>query len=215
MTAIKKYIEFQEKYPKYFKQDKDLKIITDQRALQRFASEQACQLGLIYETPLFWIVVDLLESAEGRRYPYMRMIHKAESNGVVIIPQIDDKIVFLSQFRHGTRQIEIELPRGFAEIGLSAFDNAAKEISEEIGANAEKLTLLGTIMSDSGLTYGDVSILHCHIESIGKLENEEGIKDTLLLSKGDILNYIQTNKIRDSFSISAIMKWLIQDGEER
>lgn len=209
MNPIDAYLQFYNSNPDYFIQDDDIQIIGDKETLVQFAKERDCQLGLIYETKYFWVVVDLIENANHDRYPYMRVIHKVPSNGVVIIPCLGDKVVFLQQFRHGTRQLELELPRGFAEPGCSIFENAEKEILEEIGAYAKNIELLGSIISDSALTYGPVHILSCEISAIGKLENEEGIKDTLLLTKDEISEYIHSNKIRDSFSISAIMKWIL------
>lgn len=209
MSAITAYLQFYEKHPDYFKQDDDLYVVTSEEALRQYAAQHACQLGLIYETKYFWIVIDLLQNVAEERYPYMRMIHKERSNGVVIIPQYEGKIVFLNQFRHGSRQLELELPRGFAEKGLTVYENAAQEIAEEIGAKAENLQLLGKIMSDSGLTSSPVSILLCDISSIGQLEHDEGIKDVTLLSKDEVLEAIASDQIRDSFSICAMMKWTL------
>lgn len=208
MLAIEQYIQFSKKHPEYFNQDKDIHIVLNETVLTKFAKEQDCELGLIYETKYFWIVIDLIENATRERYPYMRMIHKEKSNGVVMIPRLGDKIVFLRQFRHGTRQLELELPRGFAEKGLSIYENAEQEIFEEIGAQAKNVELLGSIVSDSALTYGPVYILLCDISKIGKLEQDEGIKDTVLLTKDEIMDHISKNNIRDSFSISAMMKWM-------
>lgn len=208
MLAIEQYIQFSKKFPEYFNQDKDILIVLDEATLTKFAKEEGCELGLIYETKYFWIVIDLIENAAKERYPYMRMIHKEKSNGVVMIPCLGDKVVFLRQFRHGTRQLELELPRGFAEKGLSIYENAEQEIFEEIGARAKNIEILGSIVSDSALTYGPVQILLCDISKIGKLEHDEGIKDTVLLTKNEIIDHIAKDIIRDSFSISAMMKWM-------
>ncbi|MBD7986250.1 NUDIX hydrolase [Sporosarcina sp. Sa2YVA2] len=209
MNPINAYLQFCSNHPEYFTQDHDIRIIVNEETLVQFATERDCQLGLIYETKYFWVVIDLIENAQHHRYPYMRVIHKEPSNGVVIIPRLGDKVVFLRQFRHGTRQMELELPRGFAEAGCTVYENAEQEILEEIGASATNIELLGSMISDSALTYGPVHLLTCDISSIGKLENEEGIKDTLLLTKEEILEYIRDNTIRDGFSIAAIMKWIL------
>jgi|SRR5699024_342619 len=208
MSPIEQYVQFYKNHPEYFKQDNDIQIVLDEAILSTFSQEKDCELGLIYETKYFWVLIDLIENAEKHRYPYMRVIHKEKSNGVVIIPRLGEKIVFLRQFRHGTRQLELELPRGFAEEGCTVYENATLEISEEIGAHAENIELLGSIVSDSALTYAPVHILLCDISNIGKLEHDEGIKDTVLLTKDEVMDYISVNKIRDSFSICAMMKWI-------
>lgn len=207
MTSIEAYMQIYKEYPEYFKQDDDIQLILDEATLLKFSEEHNYELGLIYETNYFWVINDLVENSS-RRFPYMRVIHKVDSNGVVIIPRIGDKIVFLRQFRHGTRQLELELPRGFAEEGQTVYENAAREIFEEVGTQAKDIELLGSIISDSALTRGPVYILLCDIGNIGHLDQDEGIKGTVLLTVDDVMHYIQSNKIRDSFSICAMMKMI-------
>ncbi len=205
MTRIDEYLKLYEKYPALFQQDKNIKLILERPILEQYAN--TFEVGLIYESKYFWVINDLVEDSS-RRFPYMRVIHKASSNGVVVIPKLNNKIVFLRQFRHGTRQMEIELPRGFAEENQTIHENAAQEIYEEIGTQAKNIESLGSIISDSALTYSPVHIILCEIEQIGELQADEGIRDTILLTVDEALQYISTNKIRDSFSICAIMKIL-------
>lgn len=205
MKQIDDYLNLYKTLPDLFQPDQNIKLIVDRSTLEEYA--EIFNLGLIYESKYFWVINDLVENSS-RRFPYMRIIHKASSNGVVLIPKLDDKIVFLRQFRHGTRQLEIELPRGFAEEEQTIYENAAQEIYEEIGTQAKNIELLGSIVSDSALTYGPVHIALCEIEHIGELQADEGIRETILLTVDEAIQYISTNKIRDSFSICAIMKML-------
>lgn len=205
--SIEAYMQIYKKYPEYFKQDGDIQLVLEKATLLKYAEEYNYELGLLYENNYFWIINDLVENSS-RCFPYMRVIHKVESNGVVIIPRIGDKIVFLRQFRHGTRQLELELPRGFAEEGQTVYENAARELFEEVGTQAKNIELLGSIISDSALTYGPVYILSCDIERVGNLDQDEGIKDTVLLTESEAIDYIRTDNIRDSFSICAMMKMI-------
>lgn len=211
METIDNYLKLFEQRPALFNQDEHVKLILDRAILEEYA--KVFQLGLIYESKYFWVINDLVEEGS-RRFPYTRMIHKANSNGVVIIPKMGKDIVFLRQFRHGTRQIEIELPRGFAEENQTKEDNAAQEIFEEIGTQARHLQYLGEMISDSALTNGPVHIFLCEIETIGELQAEEGIQATQLLTLDEAIQWIQQNRIRDGFSICALMKLLAHQKED-
>jgi ADP-ribose pyrophosphatase len=214
MMEISRYIDFFNKYPEHFAYNENIEIIVDEAQLKEYADENKCKLGMVYENAYFFLIVDLIKNKQGHRYTYARIINRNKYNGVVIIPLLKDKIVFLKQFRHGTRNYEIELPRGFSEHEKTPEENAKIEIFEELGAVPKKINYLGEVVSDSGLTGGLVHIFTCEIDSIGKLASGEGIKDTVQLSLQDVMEHVQNNRIRDCFSLSAIYKLMISNNSE-
>lgn len=209
MDKIKKYFDYIEMFPKFFLPSHSLKIITDKKEIEEYALNNDTDMGVIHENKYFAIIVDLLETDSGTRYASARIINRNGYNGVVIIPIYNEKIVLLQQFRHGTRKLEIELPRGFSEPGLSPEKNAIKEIFEEIGGKVSKIESCGSIISDSGLTGGQVHVFICNIDSIRILSGEEGIEGYKLLSVEEIEELIYKGIIRDAFTISAISKFKI------
>ncbi len=213
MIEIVEYMRFYKHYPQYFNYNENINIIVDEVELKVYGLNEKCKLGIVYENQYFWIVVDLVENAQGKRYPYTRIINKNEYNGVVIIPKLNDRIVFLKQFRHGTREFEYELPRGFSEKESTIFENAERETFEELGVVPKNIEYLGNIVSDSGLSGGVVHIFVCEIDKIVELAVDEGIKDTIHLTLDEVLALINENKIRDSFSISAVCKLMLKKGQ--
>lgn len=209
MTEITRYMELIKKSPELFGKNENLKIIVDETQLRDFVEKENSKLGVIFENEYFWLVVDLIEDTNGRLYPYARIINLNRYNGVVVIPILDNKIVFLRQFRHGTRELEIELPRGFSESSKTAKENAEIEIYEELGVKARNIKYLGNIINDSGLSGGLVHIFLCEIKEIGVLAVNEGIKDIVLLTINEVEDWIEENKIKDCFSLSAIYKLII------
>jgi ADP-ribose pyrophosphatase len=70
---------------------------------------------------------------------------------VNIIPLTPDNnsepsVVMVRQYRHGTRQISLEVPGGLVNPGDTPLDTACKELLEETGyqAQIEDITLIGT-----------------------------------------------------------------------
>lgn len=192
--------------PQFFKYNESINIILDEIELEKYANKENCKLGVVYENNFFSVVVDLVENSRGKRYTYARIINKNEYDGVVIIPIFHNQIVFLKQFRHGTREYEIELPRGFSEQEKVVQDNAMNEIYEELGVPVTKIDYIGNAVSNTGLSGGLVHIFICKIETIGNLSIDEGINKTIQLSFSEAEDYIRQNKIRDCFTLSALYK---------
>lgn len=211
MDELYRYMELVSEYGSLFKNDDSLAIVLDEGRLRDYARMYDCKLGVVFENKYVTFVVDLIESADGSLYTYSRIVNLNSFDGVVIIPVLGDKIVFLNQFRHGTRELELELPRGFSEKSMSARENAEIELFEELGVRAKQIDYIGNIVSDSGLRGGVVHIFKCDISDVGVLGCCEGIKGVTYMGIRDIEESICKNIIRDSFSISALYKWLLSE----
>ena len=152
---------------------------------------------------------DLIIQKDGNTFPYMRLLAKNSYTGSVILPFYKNKIVLLKQFRHGTRSIEYEIPRGAFEENLTPLDNAKKELKEEIGQNALNITFLGTTIADTSFGTGEVHLFSCELNEIPTiLEENEGISDICLVTKEELFTLINSNTIKDSFTLAAVLKAL-------
>ena len=65
---------------------------------------------------------------------------------VNIIPLTDDhQVVMIRQYRHGSRQVTLEIPGGLLDPGDTPKKAAARELLEETGYQAKKWTKIGVI----------------------------------------------------------------------
>ena len=63
-----------------------------------------------------------------------------------VIPVTDEEqVVLIRQFRHGVREVTLEIPGGMANPGEAPADAAAREMLEETGYRARRIVQLGYV----------------------------------------------------------------------
>lgn len=80
------------------------------------------------------------------------------SGGVCVLPLTDDgEILFVKQFRYPFKSVLLEIPAGKREKGEEPLTCGIRELKEEVGATAEKITCLGklypTVAYDTEVIY--------------------------------------------------------------
>jgi ADP-ribose diphosphatase len=86
-----------------------------------------------------------LEFSNGERRKYERL--KSRGHGAVIIAAVPDPqtILLIREYSAGVHRYELGLPKGRMDAGESIFDAANRELKEEVGFGARKLTHLRSI----------------------------------------------------------------------
>ncbi len=86
-----------------------------------------------------------LEFSNGAQREFFR-VHPAGSGGSVLVVAVQDAHVLLTrEYACGLHRYELGLPRGHIDAGESALEAANRELQEEAGFGARKLTLLRTL----------------------------------------------------------------------
>jgi len=82
-------------------------------------------------------------------------------DAITILPLDQDGFIwFIRQYRYPIQRWLLELPAGHLEEGESPEEGAAREIREEIGMSAEKITRLGGFFLAPGYS---TEYLHCYL----------------------------------------------------
>ncbi len=183
-----------------------IQIITDRDRMISFMEQSGRKLGVVYKSPFNMMVVDLVCEGE-REFAYERLIPTAIGDPVVCVPLCGDKFVLMRQYRHAMRTYQYAFPRGYGENGLSAEENAAKELCEEIGAEVIRVEKLGEVVADSGVSGTVVPVMLCRVSDFRVKKGYEGIEAVELLSESEISHYIASGKINDGFTLSAFSMW--------
>ncbi len=169
-------------------------------------------IGAVYESPYSILIVDLVRDREGNRYCYERILPAQPNGAVITVPVYEGKFVLLRQFRHAIRKEQLCFPRGFGEAGITAAGNAGKELMEEIGAAVLSAKRLGAVSGDSGLSSGMAEVYACVVTMPQKPQTKEGIHEILLVSKEELDQMIQNEKITDALTLSAYTLYAAKKG---
>jgi ADP-ribose pyrophosphatase len=165
--------------------------------------------GVVYSDPWMTIARDAVRRPDGTLGAYGRIIPSRDGSGVAVLPLIDGQVVLLRISRHATREIHLEIPRGFGESGVSAADQARAELHEEIQAKADSLTSLGRLHVDTGATAGATELFFAQISAYGQPQAAEGILGIEVKPPQEVAGLIRDARITDSFTTATFTRaWL-------
>ncbi len=124
----------------------------------------------------------------------------------LIVPFLNkDKIIFIRQFRPSLGIYLYELPAGTNEKSESSLSCAQREIVEETGYHAGKITRLGKIYPVPGYSNEVITIFKAEKLSKGKRATEfDEVIEVRPLSRLQIRKLFRQGKITDAKSISAL-----------
>jgi len=126
---------------------------------------------------------------------------------VAIVPKLgDEDIVLVRQFRKAVGKYLLEVPAGTVEENETPRACAHRELLEETGYRAKKLTRLASFYLAPGYS---TELLHVYLASslihvTRKPEADEFI-ETVIVPFDKALHWIQTGEICDAKSISALL----------
>ncbi len=133
--------------------------------------------------------------------------------GVCIIATTNtNKILLVEQFRKPIEGNLLELPAGKLEIDEDPLECAKRELIEETGYKAGLIEHLFTFYTSPG--YSDESI-HLYgasnLEEVGLNPDEDEIIINHMIDKKEIIEMINTEKIKDSKTIVGLLYYLAGD----
>lgn len=222
-SVFERYLSLTGKFHKLLENpDELLKIIVDKHIVQSWQAERRQQLnnlfkdvagtdiGIVFDDPYVIILRDLVEFPGGFRNGYIRLYNRAYleggAAGVVMLPEMNGKLLLMHQFRHATRSWHWEIPRGFGEPGVQEEDQARAEIEEEISGEIAELTNLGLYFNNTGLEGNPIYLFLAKMSSIGEPKLKFGVDNFIWVSVAELEKMIADGEITDGFTIAAYTK---------
>jgi ADP-ribose pyrophosphatase len=157
----------------------------------------------IFHGKVFDVRVDQIEYPETGNKSFRQVaIHPG---GAVILPLQDDgKVILISQYRYPHNQVVLELPAGKLEKGEDPLNCASRELTEETGYIAKKITKLGKIYTTPGFCNETLHIYIAEGLIQGNHSREEGEEDITMhaLTLEEIDDKIKSGDIVDAKTIS-------------
>jgi len=131
--------------------------------------------------------------------------HYIETNGsILIIPIINNKIVFVNQFRYLNQKNSYEFPGGGIDKRLSIEENLQKELSEEAGYISNKIIYLGEFNPFNGVT-NEICYVYIATDLEQKIAKPDITEEfsVSLFDLEQINELLKNNKIWDGMTLSA------------
>jgi ADP-ribose pyrophosphatase len=169
--------------------------------------------GVVHENRWFMVVADPVLMPDGRPGSYRRIVPASSGTPVAILPVTPDGgVILLEHWRHATRSWHLEIPRGYGEDHVSAIDQAAAELREELGIEGE-IEALGTIHTDTGIQAAEVALFVAHLGADAVPDHGEGLARVVVMDASRFRRAILDNDITDPFAIAAWTRLTIMRGQ--
>ncbi len=128
------------------------------------------------------------------------------SGGSAIYCEKDGKILLVKQFRYPYKKVIWEIPAGKINAGEDPLETAKRELVEEGGVKANKLTKLFEIYPSPGYTE---EIIHLYrAEELEKAEihlDEDEFLSGEWIDKNTVLKMIENGEIKDGKTLIAVL----------
>ncbi|MDO4478167.1 MAG: NUDIX hydrolase [Lachnospiraceae bacterium] len=122
-------------------------------------------------TPVFTVVGQEESAKNGAAGTYVAI---EAPDWIVTVAVENDRFVLVRQWRHGEDRITLEFPGGIAEPGEPLEQAAARELLEETGRKAGRITRLGRVSANPALFKNHIEIFLAEdLVDTGELHTDE------------------------------------------
>ncbi|EHT3661317.1 NUDIX hydrolase [Staphylococcus pseudintermedius] len=133
-------------------------------------------------------------------------------NGAVAICALtpDQQVILVKQYRKALEQELIEIPAGKLEPGEDRESAAMRELEEETGYKAKKLTLIGEVYGTPGFSNEKISVYFADNLVEGKVNlDEDEFVEKVLYSLDDVKKAVEARTIEDAKTFIAFQHLLL------
>lgn len=158
----------------------------------------------VYEGKVFSVRRDRVVEPHGVEVTREVVTH---SGSVVVLPVFNDgRILLIRQYRYVAGQFLWELVAGRRDEGENFVQGARRELEEETGYTAEKLTQIMDVFPSPGFLGENMVIFVAEGLKKGKARPEDDEKITArTVSLRDAEDWISTGKIRDAKTVAGVL----------
>lgn len=156
---------------------------------------------------------NIVKDSNNKIFNHIKLIeNNSDKPGCVVLCKHKNKFLLIENYRYGTDEFCLELPRGYVEENESLDNCAIRELYEETNItfdyNLDSIFKLGEISVNSAILASKVTIylinIHQKVCNL-KLQNDENIISSKWSTLKEIYFDISNNKITDGFTLSTLI----------
>jgi 8-oxo-dGTP pyrophosphatase MutT (NUDIX family) len=178
-------------------------------------------------TPRRWEVVESEELQQCKVFAVRRTMARSPTTGEIhpffqieadewvnVVPiTADDELVLVRQYRHGSREITLEIPGGIVDPGETPAEAAARELLEETGYRAERVEAIGVVNPNPAI-FGN----RCHTflapgaARVAEIQNA-GLEETSveLVPVAEIPDHLREGRIDHALVVVALYWYALKE----
>ena len=129
---------------------------------------------------------------------------------VAIVVCVNNKFLFVKQYRKAYEEVLLEIPAGKLEEGEEPLDCARRELEEETGYIPEDLELMKIIYPSPGFCNEKIYLYKASKLKQGKKSPDfDEDLSSLWINKGEIMDMIAGNEIKDAKTIIGVVLYTL------
>ena len=189
--------------------------MSDEKDLRALLEERTVRSESIFEGRVLHLFKDEIRTPNG----HLSTREYARHRGAVAVVALDENenVYLVRQYRYAIERVTVEIPAGKLEKGENdILAAAARELSEEVGITAKKMTFIGTYLSSPAILTEQI---HCFLAedlSFGDTHPDED--ENLLTVKmplKEAVDHILSGEWQDGKTTFALQKVFLLKAREK
>ena len=174
------------------------------------ASLHAVAPRQVYQGAWIEVVTDDVRLPNGKRVELDIVRHPGASAIVPFLSQ--DEVLLIRQYRHGIKEVTLEIPGGMVEAGDSPEEAARRELREETGYEESQMILLGSVHPNPAfLNNTCYTYLAREVSLAGKQDQDAKEDIEVLLRPLDMIpRLIREGEITHSLVLAAFYRFYME-----
>ncbi|GMV34452.1 MAG: hypothetical protein DCC59_12240 [Chloroflexi bacterium] len=162
--------------------------------------------------PLPKFRMDTCELPSGK--PYKAFVLEFDAWANVVALTKDDKMVLIKQYRHGVREISLELPGGVVDAGEDPLEGARRELMEETGYSAGEMIEVGRIYPNPAIQQ---NTLYCYLATGVEWAGEQHLDESeeievALVPLDEVIELARQGGFKHALNVAVLFEALIHLG---
>lgn len=161
--------------------------------------------------PIFNLRIDQARSPRTNRLHDFYVLESPDWVNVIPLTA-NDEVVLIRQYRHGLREVTLEIPGGLVEDSDSSMEAARRELREETGYEAAELILLGCVHPNPAFLNNQcMTYLAKDVFPVGEQEQDDKEDIEVLLKPLEAIpDLIRDRQITHSLILAAFYRFYME-----